>query len=191
MSVLKIVPERPSGGRGDDQRRKFFTENANSEKYYYMAVGDVPQAVNRNTLVPLGTFLGFLNYNRFGIPITDNQYSNQGAHSTYSMRFSNAPYNSECGAIFMNEVKPIVYTDEPPAPKSTPLRYYDYIQLTTQNGLMKEENTRMEQQIAQMPTAPGGKSVKLLEKSPGRRSKQADELRKQAHKYLSELPFSV
>ena len=117
MSGLKRVPNRPSWGRGDDERRKFFTENANSEKYYYMEGGDFPYARNRNTLVPLGTFLGFLNYNRFEMPITDNQYSNQGAHSTYSMRFSNAPYNSECGAIFMNEVKPIVYTHEPPAPK--------------------------------------------------------------------------
>ena len=128
MSVLKIVPERPSGGRGDDQRRKFFTENANSEKYYYMPIGDVPQSPNRNTLVPLGTFLGFLNYNRFEIPITDDQYSNQGAYSTYSMRFSNAPYNS--GREIHMKTNPIVYTDKPPAPESTPLHYYDYIQLT-------------------------------------------------------------
>ena len=78
-------------------------------------------------------------------------------------------------------------------------------QLQTSILELKEENTRMKEQIAQIPVREE-KNVKLLEEeppvevfiAPGRRSKQADELRKQtdelrkqAHKYLSELPFSV
>jgi len=129
MSVLKRVPNRPSWGRGDDELRKFFTENANSEKYYYMPVGDVPQDRHRNTLVPLGTFLGFRNHDYRGVPIPDDQYN---SNCDYWMRFSNYPYNERDGhgGIHM-QTEPIVYTDEPPAPESTQLHYYDYIQLTT------------------------------------------------------------
>ena len=61
-------------------------------------------------------------------------------------------------------------------------------QLQTSVLELKEENTRLKENIALIPTAPEEKSVKILEEEPGRRRKQADELRKQAHKYLSELP---
>jgi hypothetical protein len=123
MSVLKRVPEKPA------EQRNFFTENANSEKYYYMAFGYRPQGRNSNTLVPLGTFLGFLNYNCRGCDIPDDQYQYSKDQNHYCMRFSNALYNSI--HMDVNSTNPIVYTDEPPAPESTPLHYYDYIQLTT------------------------------------------------------------
>ena len=131
MSVLKRVPNRPLWGRGDDELRKFFTENANSEKYYYMPVGDVFQDRHRNTLVPLGTFLGFLNY-RGQVPTSDDQYYNSDNYS-YFMRFSNYPYNSteNCNGPIGMDINPLVYTEEPPSPESIPLHYYDYIQLTT------------------------------------------------------------
>jgi len=64
-------------------------------------------------------------------------------------------------------------------------------QLQTSILELKEENTRLKEQFAQMPTAPEDKDVKSLEEAPGQRHKQANELRKQARKYLSELPFSV
>ena len=137
MSILKRVPNRVHGGYGVDARRQFFIENANSEKYYYMPVGDVPQNPNRNTLVPLGTFLGFINL-RGQVPIEDNAY-----HSglDYYMRFSNPPYNAENGhgAVGM-DTNPLVYTDYPPAAGSVPLHYYDYIQLNNPQAF--DENGR-------------------------------------------------
>lgn len=126
MSVLKRVPPRVIGGHVD-ARRQFFIDNANSEKYYYMPVGDIQQNPHRNTLVPLGTFLGFINL-RGQVHIEDNAY-----HSglDYYMRFSNYPYNSTenwNGPIGM-DINPLVYTDEPPAAGSVPLHYYDYVQM--------------------------------------------------------------
>lgn len=108
---LKRVPKKSWSG---DNRRSFFRENINSEKYYYMPIGDIPQHPNRNTLVPLGTFLGFDDYN--------------GTSGGYYMRFSISPYNnSEHGHISM-EVNPLVYTDKPPTIGSVPLSYDDYIE---------------------------------------------------------------
>jgi hypothetical protein len=126
MSILKRVPSKSWNG---DARRQFFIENANSEKYYYMPIGDVPQHPRRNTLVPLGTFLGFINY-RGQVPIEDDAYSLSDSTSYY-MRFSNYPYNATdrvMGAVGM-DVNPLVYTDNPPAAGSVPLHYYDYIQM--------------------------------------------------------------
>jgi hypothetical protein len=150
MSVLKRVPDKtPYSG---DERRDFFTENAISTKYYYMPIGDVPQHPNRNTLVPLGTFLGFLNY-RGLVPIEGNLY-----HSglDYYMRFSNYPYNATdrvMGVIHMS-TGPLLYTDEPPAAESPPLHYYDYIQLTCPFAF--DENGRPNPLYAEMfPTAFG------------------------------------
>ena len=125
-AVFKRVPSRAKWGP-NDVRRKFFTENANSEKYYYMPIGDVPQHPHRKTLVPLGTFLGFLNY-RGQVITSDDQYYNDDYHS-YWMRFSNYPYNSTehwTGTIG-RDINPLVYTEEPPAPESIPLNYYDYM----------------------------------------------------------------
>ncbi len=116
---LKRVPKKSWHG---DARRPFFIENANSKKYYYMPIGDVPQ--HPHTLVPLGAFLGFINY-RGQVPIEDNEYSLSDGTSYY-MRFSNYPYNATdrvLGAISM-EVDPLLYTDEPPV---VPLTYEDYI----------------------------------------------------------------
>jgi hypothetical protein len=122
---LKRVPEK---SKGDDVRRSFFSDPANSTKYYYMPVGDVPQNSNRNTLVPLGTFLGFINY-RGQVPISDDQYVNNDNFS-YLMRFSNPPFNNgegTPGAIGM-EANPLIYTDTPPVAGSVPLTYSDYIE---------------------------------------------------------------
>ncbi len=55
MNILKRVP-KANRDSGIDNRRQFFIDNANSEKYYYMPIGDIPQHPHRNTLVPLGTF---------------------------------------------------------------------------------------------------------------------------------------
>ena len=75
-----------------------------------MPIGDVPQHPHRNTLVPLGTFLGF-----------------DDVGTDYYMRFSNPPYNnSEHGHISMN-THPLVYTDKPQDDASMPLTYRDYI----------------------------------------------------------------
>ena len=138
MSVLKRVPKKSWTG---DMRRQFFIDNANSEKYYYMPVGDVPQHPNRNTLVPLGTFLGFINL-RGQVPVLDDKYYNNDNYS-YFMRFSNYPYNSTenwNGPIGM-DINPLVYTDEPPAAGSVPLHYYDYVQMA--NGTQAfDENGR-------------------------------------------------
>jgi hypothetical protein len=105
---LKSVPKKSWTG---DNRRLFFTENANSQKYYYMPIGDIPQHPHRNTLVPLGTFLGF-----------------DGTDTQYYMRFSNPPYNnSEHSHISMN-TNPLVYTDYPPVDETIPLTYTDYLE---------------------------------------------------------------
>jgi hypothetical protein len=116
--MLKIVPKK---SLNRDERRQFFIENANTEKYYYMA------HPHRNTLVPLGTFLGFVNYNRKQLQIHNSEYFNNNNFS-YVMRFSNPPYNAEngFGAIGMYE-DVLLYTDEPPAAGSVPLSYSDYI----------------------------------------------------------------
>lgn len=131
MSVLKRVPSKSWNG---DARRQFFIENANSEKYYYMPIGDVPQHPFRNTLMPLGTFLGFFSFDR-GVPIYGNIFSDQN----YGMRFSNPPYNDEQGAVSMDK-NPLVYTDYPPAAGSVPLHYYDYVQLNNPQAF--DENGR-------------------------------------------------
>ena len=73
--------------------------------------------------MPLGTFLGFLNY-RGQVITSDDQYYNDDYHS-YWMRFSNYPYNSTehwTGTIG-RDINPLVYTEEPPAPESIPLNY--------------------------------------------------------------------
>ena len=125
MSVLKRVP-KATRNSGIDNRLQFFIDNANSEKYYYMPVGDVPQHPNRNTLVPLGTFLGFFSFTRH-IPINGNEIS---IHDSYGIRFSIPPYNAADGmsAVGMG-ADPLVYTDKPPAAGSVPLHYYDYVQM--------------------------------------------------------------
>jgi len=136
MSILKRVPDKTTYSH-IDARRQFFIDNANSEKYYYMPVGDNQGDRNRNTLVPLGTFLGFFNIDRI-VPISGDEISNQ---TNYSMRFSNPPYNSESGhgPIHMS-VHPLVYTDHPPAAGSVPLHYYDYIQMNNPEAF--DENGR-------------------------------------------------
>jgi hypothetical protein len=132
MSILKMVPSKSWSG---DNRRQFFIDNANSEKYYYMPVGDIQNNPHRNTLVPLGTFLGFVNY-RGQIEVPDNQN-----YDRYVMRFSNSPYNAENGngAVGM-DTHPLVYTEQPPAAGSVPLHYYDYVQLS--NPQIFDENGR-------------------------------------------------
>ena len=122
---LKRVPKRNTT---TDVRRQFFIDNANSKKYYYMPIDDVPQHPHRNTLVPLGTFLGFINL-RGQVPVLDDQYYNNDNHS-YFMRFSNYPYNSTenwNGPIGM-DIHTLVYTDEPPVAGSVPLTYMDYLE---------------------------------------------------------------
>ena len=105
---LKRVPKKSWTG---DARRPFFANNANSKNYYYMPIGDVPQHPHRNTLVPLGAFIGFDDY----------------PNMVYFMRFSIPPYNnSEFGHISM-DTNPLVYTDEPPVVGSVPLTYTDYL----------------------------------------------------------------
>jgi len=151
MSVLKRVPKRVIGGDGVDARRQFFIDNANSTKYYYMPVADVPQNPNRNTLVPLGTFLGFINYSGQML-IEDNAY-----HSglDYYMRFSNYPYNAtdrQMGAVGMDS-NPLVYTDDPPAAASVPLHYYDYVQMANGRQAFDENGRPMNNE--QFPTAFG------------------------------------
>lgn len=147
MSVLKRVPEKTTYSH-IDARRQFFIDNANSEKYYYMPVGDNQGDRNRNTLVPLGTFLGFFSLDR-QIPIRDDEITNQ---TNYGMRFSNPPFNGESmGAVGMN-TNPLVYTDHPPAAGSVPLHYYDYIQLS--NPQIFDENGRPTPNI-DFPTAFG------------------------------------
>jgi hypothetical protein len=120
-SILIRVPKK---SWIKDKRRQFFIENANSQKYYYMPIGDIPQHPYRNTLVPLGTFLGFDDYRPapggYGkIPITDT--------NKYYMRFSNPPYNSETGHIGMN-IDPLVYTENHSIDGSNLLTYQDYIE---------------------------------------------------------------
>ena len=153
MSVLKRVPNR---GYGVDAQRQFFIENANSNKYYYMPVGDVPQNPNRNTLVPLGTFLGFINFNG-QMTMPDDQfpiYNNGHNQFTYRMRFSNPPYNAADGmsAVGMG-ADPLVYTDEPPAAGSVPLHYYDYVQMS--NGTQSFDENGRPMNNEHFPTAFG------------------------------------
>lgn len=116
MNILKRVPTNTN------KRKVFFIDDANSEKYYYMPIGDVPHDPNRNTLVPLGTFLGFF-----------NPHSWDHAMTEYYIRFSNPPYDKEnkYGPIHMN-VHPLVYTDLPPAAGSVPLDYGDYNKLSNE-----------------------------------------------------------
>jgi len=120
MSSLKIVPDEVN------ERRMFFTDNADSGKYYYMPFGDFPNDPNIKTLVPLGTFLGF--------------YNPHSWNPEYYIRFSNPPYDEENtnGPIHMN-VHPLVYTDLPPAAGNVPLNIGDY------NNLSNEElrNSRL------------------------------------------------
>lgn len=132
MSILRRVPES-SGMR--DNRRQFFIDNANSEKYYYIPIGDVPHHPNRNTLVPLGTFLGFINY-RGQVRVPDEQYLDR-ENFNYFMRFSIPPYN---GQSAIKRDQNLVYTDQPPAAGSVPLHYYDYVQLTNPQAF--DENGR-------------------------------------------------
>jgi hypothetical protein len=132
MSILRRVP--PSSGMRDN-RRQFFIDNANSEKYYYIPIGDVPHHPNRNTLVPLGTFLGFINY-RGQARIPDEQYLDR-ENFNYFMRFSNPPYN---GQAAVKRDQNLVYTDQPPAAGSVPLHYYDYVQLNNPDAF--DENGR-------------------------------------------------
>jgi len=126
MNILKRVP-KANRDSGIDNRRQFFIDNANSEKYYYMPIGDIPQHPHRNTLVPLGTFLGFINF-RGQVPVLDNEYYNNDNYS-YFMRFSNSPYNAEDGHGTVGmDTNPLVYTDEPPVAGSVPLTYRDYLE---------------------------------------------------------------
>jgi hypothetical protein len=113
---MKRVPDEVK------ERRMFFTDNADSEKYYYMPIGDFPHDPNRNTLVPLGKFLGFFNPHRWN-----------HANPEYYIRFSNPPYDGENtdGPIHMN-INPLVYTDLPPAAASVPLLFDDYNKLSNE-----------------------------------------------------------
>jgi hypothetical protein len=137
MSILKRVPKYKSSWDGFNARPQFFMDNANSEKYYYMPVGDNEGDRNRNTLVPLGTFLGFISFDR-DIPINGDEITNQ---TNYGMRFSNPPYNngSQNGAVHMS-TEPLVYTDHPPGAGSVPLHYYDYVQMNSPEAF--DENGR-------------------------------------------------
>ena len=135
MSILRRVPKRNGWV---DERRQFFINNANSEKYYYVPIGDVPHHPNRNTLVPLGTFLGFTNF-RGQVPVPDAQYTDR-ENFNYVMRFSKPPYNSVNGHGAIGRDQNLVYTDQPPAAGSVPLHYYDYVQLTSTDAF--DENGR-------------------------------------------------
>ena len=152
MSILKRVPNYKLSWNGVDARRQFFIDNADSEKYYYMPVGDYQFDRNRNTLVPLGTFLGFFSFDR-QIPIRGDEIHSR---TNYGMRFSNPPYNSESqsGPIHM-DTDPLVYTDHTPGAGSVPLHYYDYIQLS--NPQLFDENGRPKPEgfNAGLPTAFG------------------------------------
>ena len=122
---LKSVPTKSWTG---DNLRLFFTENANSQKYYYMPIGDIPQHPHRNTLVPLGTFLGFDDYRPASGGYGKIQITDGTVGTEYYMRFSNPPYNnSEHGHISMN-TNPLVYTDYPPVDETIPLTYTDYLE---------------------------------------------------------------
>ena len=154
MSVLKRVP-KATRNSGIDNRRQFFIDNANSNKYYYMPIGDVQHNPNRNTLVPLGTFLGFIDYRPapggYGMIKIDD--GNVGTE--YYMRFSNYPYNAtdrEVGAVGM-DINPLVYTDEPPAAGSVPLHYYDYVQMANGTQAFDENGRPMNNE--HFPTAFG------------------------------------
>jgi hypothetical protein len=103
MSNLKRVPK--------GNRISFFEENRNTDKYYYTAIGDAPQHPFRNTLIPLGTFVGFsIDYNAFS--------------GLTKLTFSDAPFQFANGISI--ETDPLLYTDELPAVGSVPLHYYDY-----------------------------------------------------------------
>jgi len=140
MSILKRVPDKTTYSH-IDARRQFFIDNANSEKYYYMPVGDNQGDRNRNTLVPLGTFLGFIDYRPAPGGYGRIQVMDGINWTEYYMRFSNPPYNSENehGPIHMS-VHPLVYTDHPPAAGSVPLHYYDYVQMNNPEAF--DENGR-------------------------------------------------
>ena len=149
MSVLKRVP-KATRNSGIDNRLQFFIDNANSEKYYYMPVGDIQQNPHRNTLVPLGTFLGFFSFTRH-IPINGNEIS---IHDSYGIRFSIPPYNAADGmsAVGMG-ADPLVYTDKPPAAGSVPLHYYDYVQMAKGTQAFDENGRPMNNE--HFPTAFG------------------------------------
>ncbi len=156
MSILKRVPKYKLSWNGVDARRQFFIDNADSEKYYYMPVGDGQGDRNRNTLVPLGTFLGFIDYRPAPGGYGRIQVMDGINWTEYYMRFSNPPYNSgtEYGPIHMS-THPLVYTDHPPAAGSVPLHYYDYIQLS--NPQLFDENGRPKPEAfnSGLPTAFG------------------------------------
>jgi hypothetical protein len=120
---LKRVPKKSWTG---DKRRPFFIENANSQKYYYMPIGDFHQHPHRNTLVPLGTFLGFIDYRPAPGGYGRIQVMDGSNWTEYYMRFSNPPFNTADGAISM-ETHPLVYTETSPVAGSIPLTYKDYI----------------------------------------------------------------
>jgi hypothetical protein len=182
MSVLKRVPKLTRNS-GIDNRLQFFIDNLNSEKYYYMPVGDVPQHPNRNTLVPLGTFLGFFSFTRH-IPINGNEIS---IHDSYGMRFSIPPYNAADGMSAMGMgADPLVYTDEPPAAGSVPLHYYDYVQMANGTQAFDENGRPMNNE--QFPTAFGdgenGRGVQSL-RPPGQVPPQLQQSRLGAANFVA------
>lgn len=132
VSILKHVPKNS---------RDFFS--VKSQKYYYRVIGDVPNSRYRNTLVPLGTFVGFVWFNHLGQqfhskPVCGQQYCRKNCFcfsehilfSLYPTPVLHPMENAETtGLCFSNEDLVLVFTDEPPALDSAPLHYYDYIQL--------------------------------------------------------------
>jgi hypothetical protein len=121
MSILKKVPQFNYSQHAETElRHLFFTENLNSEKYYYMNVG--------NTLVPLGTF----------IRIQDLQKVHDNIR--YGLMFSIPPYDSGIG-VGMGEN--LVYTDYPPAAGSVPLTYTDYKNIVGGKKTRKHKNKKL------------------------------------------------
>jgi hypothetical protein len=116
MSILKKVPifNIKSPSFDDDPRHDFFTENLNSEKYYYMTV--------RNTLVPLGTFIQF------------QELPNNNNSIRYGLKFS-------IKTVFCGET--LVYTDYPPAAASVPLTYTDYENIVGGKKTRKRKNKKL------------------------------------------------
>ena len=120
-SILKKVPKYNYSQHAEtEERHLFFSENLNSEKYYYMTVG--------NTLVPLGTFIRFEE-----LPKNMNSIR-------YGLMFSIPPYNSGIGVGCGEN---LVYTDYPPAAGSVPLTYTDYKNMVGGKKTRKHKNKKL------------------------------------------------
>ena len=121
MSILKKVPKFNYSQHAEtEDRHRFFTENLNSENYYYMNVG--------NTLVPLGTFIRF------------QELPKVHENIRYGLMFSIPPHDSGIG-VGMGE--DLVYTDNPPAAGSVPLTYTDYKKIVGGKKTRKHKNKKL------------------------------------------------